>query len=236
MSVPRDMELRRLRSEIDERRNAIHQILSEGIGESPLPDDLSSEAPTSIPPEHVEFFKRLYRHTDLETIRDGVGGNSDSVNRELSNLAEPLELLTRTALDAHARASEDVMNIPQSRPEVKRETYNRLLAAKEEIDAHFATGLSVVHLARVACLSQYHFLRLFKRVFDVTPHQYIIRKRLEHACELLIETDMQVSEISHKVGFESHGSFTTLFKRIYGIPPAQYRFKPQSPNSSFEER
>jgi AraC family transcriptional regulator len=128
------------------------------------------------------------------------------------------------------------MNIPQSRPEVKRETYNRLLAAKEEIDAHFATGLSVVHLARVACLSQYHFLRLFKRVFDVTPHQYIIRKRLEHACELLIETDMQVSEISHKVGFESHGSFTTLFKRIYGIPPAQYRFKPQSPNSSFEER
>jgi hypothetical protein len=95
MSVPRDMELRRLRSEIDERRNAIHQILSEGIWESPLPDDLSSEAPTSIPPEHVEFFKRLYRHTDLETIRDGVGGNSDSVNRELSNLAEPLELLTR---------------------------------------------------------------------------------------------------------------------------------------------
>lgn len=233
--VPREHELRRLRDEIDSRRNAIHQILSDSNGESPLPEDLSHETPTTIPPEHVEFFKRLYRHTDLDSIREMTGTKADEINRELADLAEPLELLTRTALDAHARASEDVTNIPQSRPEVKRETYNRLLSAKEEIDAHFASELSIVHLSKIACLSQFHFLRLFKRVFKVTPHQYIIRKRLDRACVLLIDTDMQVSEVSQKVGFESHGSFTTLFKRVYGVPPAQYRFKPQSPNSSIEE-
>lgn len=233
--VPREHELRRLRDEIDSRRNQIHQILSENDDESPLPEDLSHETPTTIPPEHIDFFKRLYRHTDIESIRELTGKHADEIHGEIGELAKPLELLTQTALDAHARASEDVSKIPQSRHEVKRETYNRLLSAKEEIDKHYGNELSIVHLAKIACLSQFHFLRLFKRVFNVTPHQYLIHKRLEEACRMLQETDLQVGEISQKVGFESHGSFTTLFKRVYGIPPAQYRFKPQTPNSSFEE-
>jgi AraC-like DNA-binding protein len=231
MSLRSDQRLQRLGEEIDERRNRIHEIVRSESGESPLPQDLAQEHPTTIPPEHIPFFKRLYRHTDLESL-SMMTKKDDPLAASLGKMNEPLELLTRTGLEAHARASEDVSNIPQMRPEVKRETYDRLLAAKEEIDKAFADDLSIVHLAQIACLSQYHFLRLFKRCFKVTPHQYVIRKRLERACELLADTQMQVSEISHEVGFESHGSFTTLFKRTFGIPPAQYRFKPVLPKSN----
>ncbi len=218
--------LKHLNDEIDLRRAQIHEIATEQQGKSGMPDDLLLDTPLTIPPEHVAFFKRLNRHADLANLRSlSTLDLDDEATNSIGSLMEPLEMLTRTAIDVHTRASEGVSNVPQVRPEVRRETYSRLLQAKEMIDTECSGNHTVGSLAMVACLSHYHFLRLFKQVFDFTPHQYIIKKRLELACTLLTETDISVSEVSHKVGFESHGSFSTLFKRTFGIPPAQYRFQ-----------
>jgi AraC-like DNA-binding protein len=78
-------------------------------------------------------------------------------------------------------------------------------------------------LAQAAHLSRYHFLRAFRSAFHMTPHEYLTRKRIERAKELLAESDLPVTEICFEVGFESLGSFSTLFHRIVGWSPSIYR-------------
>lgn len=98
-----------------------------------------------------------------------------------------------------------------------------LRRARELIDAHYAQPLDLDELARTANFSRYHFLRLFRRRFHATPHEYLTRKRLDRAKELLAESELTVTEICFEVGFESLGSFSTLFHKIVGWSPSIYR-------------
>jgi AraC-like DNA-binding protein len=98
-----------------------------------------------------------------------------------------------------------------------------LLRAKDLVDARYREPLDVPALARAARLSQAHFSREFRRAFGVTPHQYLLTRRLERAAALLRNTDRSVAEICFTVGLRSVGSFTTSFGRIYGVSPTAYR-------------
>ena len=98
-----------------------------------------------------------------------------------------------------------------------------LLRARELIDAHFDRELDLDELAAAAHFSRYHFLRAFRRAFHATPHEYLTRKRIERARELLATSDRTVTEICFEVGFASLGSFSTLFRRIVGWSPSIYR-------------
>ena len=60
-------------------------------------------------------------------------------------------------------------------------------------------------------------------MFHETPHQYLTRRRIERAQDLLLQSDMTVTNICLDVGFESLGSFSTLFRRHLGISPERYR-------------
>lgn len=94
---------------------------------------------------------------------------------------------------------------------------------RELIDAHYTESLDLDELARTANFSRYHFLRAFRRAFHVTPHEYLTRKRIERAKQLLAESELTVTEICFEVGFESLGSFSTLFHTIVGWSPSIYR-------------
>jgi AraC-like DNA-binding protein len=98
-----------------------------------------------------------------------------------------------------------------------------LLRAKALADARYREPLDVDELARAARLSRAHFSREFRRVFGVSPHQYLLTRRLQRATELLLNTDWSVAEICFSVGLRSVGSFTTSFTRAYGRPPTAYR-------------
>lgn len=74
-----------------------------------------------------------------------------------------------------------------------------------------------------ANLSVFHFHRLFTKVYRITPHQYLVKKRLNKARELLRTGEPAISFVCTDIGFESHGSFTTLFKKCHGITPAVFR-------------
>lgn len=95
--------------------------------------------------------------------------------------------------------------------------------AREYIDRHLADPLTVDHLARLAGLSRFHFIRRFRAAVGETPHRYLRRRRLERAAELLVTTAYPVTEISDRVGFQSLGSFSTLFRRFTGESPVEYR-------------
>lgn len=101
--------------------------------------------------------------------------------------------------------------------------YVHLLRAKDAIDRDFARPLDVPALARVALSSEAHFARSFKRAFGETPHQYLLRRRIERAADLLRETDRAVTDVCLDVGFQSLGSFSSAFRALVGEPPSAYR-------------
>jgi AraC-like DNA-binding protein len=98
-----------------------------------------------------------------------------------------------------------------------------LQRVRELIDAQFDRPLDLDVMARAAHFSRFHFLRAFQKTFHETPHQYLKRKRIERAKELLAESEYSITEICFSVGFESLGSFSTLFHRVVGWSPSIYR-------------
>ncbi len=99
----------------------------------------------------------------------------------------------------------------------------RIADVREYIDKHYAKPLTIERLARLAGLSPFHFIRAFRGAVGQTPHQYLRRRRLDRACELLVTTPMSVTDICDATGFQSLGSFSSLFRRVTGESPAQYR-------------
>ena len=98
-----------------------------------------------------------------------------------------------------------------------------LQRARDLIDTQYAQPLDLDELARIANFSRYHFLRAFRRAFHATPHEYLTRKRIERAKELLAQSELTVTEICFEVGFVSLGSFSTLFHKLVGWSPSIYR-------------
>jgi len=101
--------------------------------------------------------------------------------------------------------------------------FRRLDAARRFLDEHLDEAVTLDEAARRAYLSKFHFLRLFKAAFHETPHRYLRRRRLEAARRLLRGTELPVTDICFRVGFESLGSFISLFRRFVGRPPCAFR-------------
>jgi len=101
--------------------------------------------------------------------------------------------------------------------------YKKIVAAKLFMDQNFHESIDLHHISQKACISRFHFHRLFTRVYNRTPHQYLTRKRIAQACKLLEDKKLTVTEICNSVGFESMGSFSALFKKEMGIGPSIYR-------------
>jgi AraC-like DNA-binding protein len=98
-----------------------------------------------------------------------------------------------------------------------------LLRAKDLADARYADPLGVEDMAAAAGLSRAHFSREFRRTFGVSPHEYLLTRRLERAATLLRNTDRSVADVCFSVGLQSLGSFTSSFTRTYGVSPTAYR-------------
>ena len=91
------------------------------------------------------------------------------------------------------------------------------------MDGHYAESLEVGVIADAAGYSRAHFSREFRRVFGVSPREYLITRRLERAAALLRNTDRSVADVCHAVGLTSVGSFTAAFTRTCGASPMCYR-------------
>jgi AraC-like DNA-binding protein len=103
------------------------------------------------------------------------------------------------------------------------ESNRRMLRARDAMDRDYAKPLDIPTFARIACVSEAHFIRTFRATFGETPHRYLQRRRVERAMFLLRETDRSVSEICLDVGFTSLGTFGRTFQGILGESPTAYR-------------
>ena len=103
------------------------------------------------------------------------------------------------------------------------ETNRRMLRVRDAMDRGYAKPLDIPTLARIAYVSEAHFIRTFRATFGETPHRYLQRRRVERAMFLLRETERSVSEICLDVGFTSLGTFGRTFREIVGESPTRYR-------------
>jgi transcriptional regulator GlxA family with amidase domain len=109
----------------------------------------------------------------------------------------------------------------------------RLLRARDAMDRSYASPLDVPTLARIACVSEAHFIRTFRATFGETPNRYLQRRRVERAMFLLRESSRSVTDICMDVGFSSLGTFSRVFSSIVGESPSSYRARgpmPQVPS------
>jgi AraC family transcriptional regulator len=93
----------------------------------------------------------------------------------------------------------------------------------EHINANLGDNLELSVLAEVAGVNLYHFARAFKQSTGESPHQYVLRRRIEQAKELLRHPQLTVIEASARTGFVDQSHFSKVFRRIVGIAPSEYR-------------
>jgi AraC family transcriptional regulator len=99
----------------------------------------------------------------------------------------------------------------------------RINRALRHIEEHAGQALDLAHLASVACMSKYHFLRTFRRILGVTPYQFVLGLRMRRAAVALCTTPMPVATIAFDAGFGDLSTFNGRFRTTFGTSPSAFR-------------
>jgi AraC-like DNA-binding protein len=101
----------------------------------------------------------------------------------------------------------------------------RLQRAIALMKANFRSNVTLEQVARAACLSAFHFHRLFRRVMGLTPYQYLLRCRLHHAQQLLtvVGEEHSLADVAMESGFADQAHFCRHFRRAYGVSPLEFQ-------------
>jgi AraC-like DNA-binding protein len=135
----------------------------------------------------------------------------------------------------HQQLSVAVAKLPALRSSTRLELYRRLLRGRDYMLSSLDRPVLLGDVAREACLSPYHFHRVFTRAFHETPHSYLTRQRMAKACALLERKDRSVTEVCLESGFESAGTFSSLFRRHFRVSPREFRRDPHRKISKIKE-
>jgi AraC-like DNA-binding protein len=91
------------------------------------------------------------------------------------------------------------------------------------IRANAATDLPLHTLAQVAGVTPHHFSLLFTKATGLSPHQFVLRERIERSKVNLLEEALSVKDVSRLAGFRTQEHFTKVFRRLVGGTPSQFR-------------
>jgi AraC family transcriptional regulator len=114
-------------------------------------------------------------------------------------------------------------NGPFERPKVAELARWRLKRAIDYVEARLAEPMSLADLASATGLTRMHFAAQFRAATGLPPHEYLLRRRIERAQEMLVGTGMSVVDVALSVGFQTQSHFTSVFKRFVGQPPRAWR-------------
>jgi AraC family transcriptional regulator len=96
----------------------------------------------------------------------------------------------------------------------------RLRRVAQYVQDNLHRDLRLAELSGLVHMSPYHFARLFKRSTGVSPHRFLVQRRIEQARALLAAQTLPIAEIARSVGFRTPSHFATIFRRISGITPS----------------
>ena len=173
----------------------------------------------------VLFFNQLhYRDAVFNSmVREIIA--SEKEGRDKLRFAEQMTSLLTYHLRQHHEIAKIVHNLPPVRRATRVELYKRLARSMDVVRSGFCGEISLDQLAAEASVSKYHFLRLFRSAFGLSPYQYIQHLRIEKAKVLLAGGGVPVTEIAAVLGFDNSQSFSRLFYQRMGLYPTQYRLQ-----------
>ena len=133
---------------------------------------------------------------------------------------ETASLHTRPRHDAIGNLR-SLASAPQARGGLPPAALRRV---KEYIDSNLERSIDLAALADTAGLSMFHFARVFKQSEGVTPHGYLLERRVERAQKLLTTTNLSLSEIAHASGFSDQSHLARHFRSRVGVSPSMFRW------------
>lgn len=173
------------------------------------------------PQERVEFHNKLYHRDDsiqalIQAIRNQPSPGSCWLEEKLYELMANLLKKEKNMMKIQA-------SLPALKTSTRKEILRRLILVTDYIHEHLQEDLSLEHLACVACLSKFHFLRLFKVAFNKTPYQFINELRIRKGEQLIKNTRLEIHEIASELGFNNASTFSRTFFQHAGVYPTQFR-------------
>jgi AraC family transcriptional regulator len=208
--------------------NSFSVFFRPGLAEEVLatlvtPEDRLLSSPDERPGP-IEFAQTLRPHDQhvspaMRHIKEQVAaGMGDEMWLE-----EQFGVLAKRLLEAHRADLQAVKNVQVCKRSTRLELFRRVTLATDFIHAHYRRPLGNEDLARVATMSPFHFIRAFRAVHGITPYKFLQAKRARVATRLLEETDLPVTEIASRVGFDDRASLFRCVRMVYGSSPRTIR-------------
>ena len=160
----------------------------------------------------VVFSEHLRRHDRRVTpVLRYIARHVDRGTDDALWYEEQLAFLMERLLCAHDADLTRIEAVPAGRPATRRELFRRVQLGADYIETNFRAPLALARIAQAACLSPFHFLRVFRAVHGITPGQFLQAKRLRVAERLIGESALGLEEVAALAGF---GSRSTLFRQL----------------------
>lgn len=177
----------------------------------------------------THFAERLYPRDEqiVPTLKRIHQLANVSVGGE-AQIQEQMYLLTEHLLRLHQSVQTEIESLQFARAATREEIYKRLYICRDYMISNLGQPQDLTDVAAVSGFAPHHFLRLFRKVFGTTPHQYLTRLRLEKAKQLVLDGDRSISEICFDLGFDSIPSFSTLYKKYHLLSPSKDREQQRS--------
>jgi len=170
----------------------------------------------------IEFIQHFHRHDDIITpcIRH-IYQLSQRFHANQQSIEEAYFYLLKALLRKQVGVQLEIHKTPGLKRATKEELFRRLMRGRDYVESNFHTPLSLQDMARVSCLSVYHFLESFRKLFGCTPYQYLTKVRMERARIMLETSDISVQQVCQAVGYEDISSFSKLYKKTFGVSPSK---------------
>jgi AraC family transcriptional regulator len=187
------------------------------------------------------FAKRLAHGSTDAVAASAVEGFEDPVIRRLSDALAA----TEATHDSHSAICADALRLAILTRQFSRQANSaradsaatenrpgrnmrslqkwRLKRVLQYVDDHLDAKITLQDLATVAGLSRMHFAAQFRAAIGMRPHEYLLKRRIERAEELLKQAEVSLVDVALTVGFQTQAHFTTVFKRFAGDTPHQWR-------------
>jgi len=114
---------------------------------------------------------------------------------------------------------------------IKNFQYKKICRGRDFLAEFYLDPFSLTKVAKYSCMSQYHFSRVFTKIFGESPNTFVTRLRIEKAKNLLVTENFSIGRICEMVGYSSVSSFSSRFSKKVGLSPMQYRRKLSSLSS-----
>ena len=168
-------------------------------------------------PENKYNAKTTHLGWSLSQLRLQI---TEDVSQILKPNKEFYYLISECLVSDHIPLHKYFQNLKTIKNSTKKDLFRKLLLAKEYIDSAFLLPIDIEKTAHTGGLSEYHFFRLFKTSFGISPYQYILNKRLLYAHQLLKTKHFTVSAAATSSGFGDIYNFSRAFKKKFGYPPS----------------